>query len=121
MKRKNTYIIVITLVLYLINQIVKTRISIKPLRWFLSCYFNDTIGGITFMAYCGIVLDFFYKKMMKLWQILLLMACCGFFWEYITPLYRNTISDLWDILAYVCGGFIYWLIVRGNCNEYKRT
>ena len=112
MKRKNIGLIAITLALYLINQFIKTRITIKPIKWFLSCYFNDTIGGITFMAYCGIMLEVFHRKMMKLWQILLLMACCGFFWEYITPLYRNTISDPWDILAYVCGGFIYWLIIR---------
>lgn len=78
----------------------------------MSCYFNDTIGGITFMAYCGLIFEHYYRRMLELWQILLLMACCGFFWEYITPLYRNTISDPWDILAYVCGGFIYWLITR---------
>lgn len=112
MKRKNICLIVITLALYLINQFVKTRIPIESVRGFLSCYFNDTIGGITFMAYCGIVLEVFHRRMMKLRQILLLMACCGFFWEYITPLYRNTISDPWDILAYVCGGFTYWLITR---------
>lgn len=121
MRRKNIYLIAITLALYLINQFIKMRISIEPIRWFLSCYFNDTIGGITFMAYCGIVLEVFHRKMMKLWQILLLMACCGFFWEYITPLYRNTISDPWDILAYVCGGFIYWLIIRRDYNEHERT
>lgn len=121
MKRKNIYIIVITLALYLINQFVKTKIPIKPIRWFLSCYFNDTIGGITFMAYCGIVLEFFRRKMMKLWQILLLMSSCGFFWEYITPIYRKTISDPWDILAYTSGGFVYWLITKREYNERERT
>lgn len=121
MKRKNISIIGITLALYLINQFVKVEIHIKPIRWFLSSYFNDIIGGITFMAYCGIIFELFHKKMMKLWQILLLMTCCGFFWEYITPLYRNTISDSWDILAYVSGSFIYWLITRRDYNEHERT
>lgn len=117
MKKKNLLIIIITLALYLINQFVKTRVPIDIMRWFLSCYFNDTIGGITFMAYCGMVLEIFHRKMMNLWQILLLMASCGFFWEYVTPLYRNTVSDPWDILAYVCGGFIYWLITRRDYSE----
>lgn len=121
MKRKNICLIAITLALYLINQFIKTRIPVEPIKWFLSCYFNDTIGGITFMAYCGIMLEVFHRKMMKLWRILLLMACCGFFWEYITPLYRNTISDSWDILAYVSGSFIYWLITRRDYNEHERT
>ena len=51
MKRKNICLIAITLALYLINQFIKTRITIEPVKWFLSCYFNDTIGGIMLM--CG--------------------------------------------------------------------
>lgn len=99
--------------LYCINQYIKTRINFEPLKWFLSCYFNDIIGSITFMSYCGIVLEIFHRKMLKLHQIILLMFCCGLFWEYITPLFRsNTISDPFDIVAYILGGTIYWGITN---------
>lgn len=95
------------------NQIVKNNISIDAVRWFMTCYFNDTIGGITFVAYCNVVFNFYDKELLKLWQIELLMFSCGVFWEYLTPLFReNTVSDIWDILAYMIGGFIYWAIAR---------
>ena len=117
-KKKNLILIFITIILYNINQCIKGKISISEIKWFLSCYFNDTIGGITFIAYCNLVFEHFHRKITKLWQILLLMTGCGFFWEYITPLFRtNTISDVWDIVAYVCGGFIYWLIMRSEYHE----
>ena len=112
-KKKNLYIIGITIVLYITNQTIKAKIPIEPIRWFMSCYFNDTLGGITFLAYCNIVFSFYNKKMVKLWQMELLMFFSGLFWEYVTPIFRqNTVSDMWDILAYMVGGFLYWLIDR---------
>lgn len=118
-KRKNLILIFVTIILYTINQCIKNKIHINEIKWFMSCYFNDIVGGITFMAYCGIVFEHYRRKMTKLWQVIFLMVNCGFFWEYITPLFRpNTISDPWDILAYVCGGFIHWLIIRNEYNEH---
>ena len=36
---------------------------------------------------------------------------CGTIWEYVTPLFRkNTVSDIGDIVAYMIGGIVYWLI-----------
>ena len=59
-----------------------------------------------------------YRKMIKLWQIELLLFPCGIFWEYITPLFRhNTTTDPCDILAYMIGGFLYWIIARKERNE----
>ncbi len=81
--------------------------------WFLLCYFNDTIGGITFTAYCNIVFSIYNRKMVRLWQIELLLFIAGLFWEYVTPVFRTyTVSDAWDIVAYMMGGLIYWLITR---------
>ena len=120
-KRKNLCIIGITVALYIVNQVIKTRIPIEAIRWFMSCYFNDTVGGITFMAYCNIVFSFYHRKMLKLWQIELLMCCCGFFWEYLTPIFReNTVSDVYDIFAYMMGGMIYWAITRKERNGNRK-
>ncbi|ADU31051.1 hypothetical protein [Evansella cellulosilytica] len=34
----------------------------------------------------------------------------GIFWEYVTPMYlSNSVTDPWDIVAYMFGGCIYWL------------
>ena len=110
-KRHNFIIVTITLVLYAVNQLIKTKISIKFLRWFMSCYVNDFIGSITFIAYCNVILSFCNKEMTTLWQILLIIFSAGLFWEYVTPLFRkNTVSDIGDIVAYMIGGIVYWLI-----------
>lgn len=83
----------------------------------MSCYFNDTVGGITFIAYCNLVFSFYCRKMIKLWQIELLMFFCGVFWEYLTPVFRkDTVTDVRDILAYMSGGFIYWVIMKEERN-----
>lgn len=113
LKKKNLVIILSTVLLYLLNQQFKGQISNESIKWFISSYFNDIIGGITFMAYTNLVLSFRNIIMSKLWQIELLMFSCGLFWEFITPLYRvDTVSDIWDIFAYMLGGILYWVIIR---------
>ena len=120
-RRNNLVIIAITITLYIINQIIKKQIPIEPIRWFMSCYFNDTIGGMTFIAYCNIVFSFYNRKMVKLWQIEALLFFAGLFWEYVTPLFReNTISDIWDVFAYMMGGFLYWILTRKE-EKWKLT
>lgn len=117
-KKKNLIIVGITVGLYVLNQIIKTKIPIEAIKWFMSCYFNDTIGGITFVAYCNLIFGFYNKKLIKLWEIELLMLFCGLFWEYLTPLFRkNTVSDIFDVLAYMVGGLIYWMFARKERNE----
>ena len=111
------WLILVTLVLYGINQIFKQQIPWTGLRLFMCGYFNDIIGSITFLAYVNLVLSTRNLSMEKLWQIELMMLGCGFFWEVITPLFRkSTVSDFWDGVAYLFGGFLYWLIL----NLYKR-
>jgi putative effector of murein hydrolase len=120
LKKKNILLIAITLILYLINQYIKTKISYETIRWYLNCYFNDTIGGITFIAYCNIMFELYRKPITKLWKIELLLLGCGIFWEYITPLYRhNTVSDKWDVVAYMVGGVIYWILIKDFRREAK--
>lgn len=113
-KKYNLTIIAITLILYSFNQITKSFIYIKAIKWFMVCYFNDIVGGITFISYCNVICGVFVnRQIIKLLQIEMLMFFCGLFWEYITPIFRkNTTSDIWDILAYMIGGFIYWIIVK---------
>lgn len=116
--KNNVKLIIITLGMYIINQIIKSKIPIEDIKWFMTCYFNDMIGGITFCAYCSIVLKMGHRQLKKLWHIEMLMFCCGIFWEYITPLYRkNTISDIFDIVAYMIGGVIYWYIFQKYLNN----
>lgn len=115
----NFKIIIFTLALYTYNQITKKHIDIEPIKWFMNCYFNDLIGGITFTAYVNYIAILYNKCLKKLWHIELLLLCCGIFWEYATPLIRpNVTCDNWDIVAYMIGGFLYWLIMLILEKEY---
>ena len=120
--KKNFIIIGITIIMYIINQFLKDKIPVEEIKWFLSCYFNDTIGSITFVAYCNLIFGFYDKKMIKLWHIELVTFFAGLCWVYIVPIFRkNTVSDVWDIVAYMSGGFLYWIIVKKNCKIGKST
>ncbi|WP_329385511.1 hypothetical protein [Anaerofustis butyriciformans] len=112
-KKENIVVILLFLLLYFINQIFKNTIPMNLIGTFLSCYFNDIIGGAVFIAYCNIILSLNKKKVLSLCKIELFLFICGVFWEYITPIYRvDTVSDIWDIAAYMIGGILYWLIER---------
>ena len=79
----------------------------------MTCYFNDIIGSITFVSYVNLICGLQEYRIAKLWQIELLLLGSGVFWEYITPLFRkNTTTDFWDLLAYLSGGLLYWIILK---------
>lgn len=111
--KNNIGLICMTLLLYVLNQIYKTSFENEAIRWFMCCYFNDIIGGVTFLAYTNLMLKFQRLELKKLHHIEAYMLMCGLFWEYITPLFRaDTVSDIWDVAAYIGGGMLYWGIMR---------
>ena len=87
--------------------------------WISSCkypffinYFNDLLAGILFPAYINILLAF-CKRRMKGWLIpLIVILIAGLFWEYITPLYHQCVSDPKDIVAYISGTLIYCATIQ---------
>lgn len=112
-RKENIVVIFITLLLYIVNQLVKTKIDHDLIRYVCVCYYNDIIGSVTFIAYCNVVLSFRKRAFDTLFKIEIVLFIAGLFWEYITPLFRsNTTTDIWDIVAYLIGGFIYWLIYK---------
>lgn len=56
--KNNIGLICMTLLLYVLNQIYKTSFENEAIRWFMCCYFNDIIGGVTFLAYTNLMLKF---------------------------------------------------------------
>ncbi len=107
----------------------KTKIVIvenEYIKCFLNSYLNDILGSIIFMLYLSIVLSFLNIKFtIKLIHVELTALISGLLWEYLTPLYRNdTVSDPFDLLAYMAGGLLFWYICDGNSlmnNKIKRN
>lgn len=87
----------------------------KYVAYFMSCYFNDIFGSTILLLLIGIVLSFYKKIKLKLYQVELFMLFCGIVWEFITPLYRSdTTTDIIDLLAYLLGGILFWYTFGGK-------
>lgn len=82
----------------------------------MRCYFNDVVGSIIFLWYLGVAWSIVnVRYALKLWHIELTMFVTGLAWEYITPLYRSdTTSDIYDIVAYLFGGILFWYVFEGK-------
>lgn len=66
--KKNLRIMLMTLVAVLVNKHLKNYISIPWLKWFMTCYFNDLVGGITFIAYCNSVFYYYKEDIDKMFE-----------------------------------------------------
>ncbi|OBZ10727.1 hypothetical protein A8L34_19350 [Bacillus sp. FJAT-27264] len=110
--RLNIILVAITLGTYGLNRFfLKPHIDLV----FLHNYFNDVLAGVLLISSYNIAAHLCNIPKYILVQperIFFFTLFVGLFWEYVTPLYRNdSASDLGDVLAYICGGLLYWLII----------
>lgn len=100
----------------LINKSKLCSFRNQDVERFFSGYLNDILGTVVFLLYLCIVrsvLKIQYR--FKLVHVVIITLVCGIIWEYLTPFYRNdTVSDPWDILAYMFGGILFWYIFKGK-------
>ena len=114
-RRSNLALSVSIIVLYFLNRLVSPILPQSLFKQFLTCYFNDMLCGALIVAYSNFILSFFRGNFYfcKLWQISFLVLACGLFWEFVTPVFRqSSIGDPLDIAAYLAGGGMYWLFSR---------
>ena len=98
------------MLLYGVNELL------LPENVFFSGYFNDILGGCLILAITNILLALAkFKPLKALLPCLGMCLACGLFWEYVTPVYLpRSVSDVWDIAAYMGGGVIWWLVYKIN-------
>lgn len=115
-RQKADFIISIIIVaFYLINQQVKNLVRVPYIGYFLRCHFNDLMAAILFLAYINLILSISkFQTCIKNFSWILSFSClCSIFWEGIAPLFiKNSVADIWDVLFYILGGFIYWYYIR---------
>ena len=115
-------IIIVGFSLYSLNRFwLKKIVQIPYIAYLLRCHFNDFLAGILFFA-CYNFIHFQFLKtkyhLDTLWMVLALSLFCGVMWEYILPfLFKKSVSDFWDVIAYLFGGIIYHLIFQ----SFKKT
>ncbi|GGM41924.1 hypothetical protein GCM10011351_30020 [Paraliobacillus quinghaiensis] len=106
-------IAIVTLSLYTFNKLyLSNHVFIRLINY----YFNDILGGVLIVSYTNMVsilLHQYKLVLLKVPNIILFTLAVGLFWEYVTPLYyTKSITDLYDVLAYITGGLIYWVAVN---------
>ena len=78
-------------------------------------HLNDFLGGIAFLAYTNLLIALVQPRyrIRRFYVAMIFIFCCGLFWEYAAPLFvPDSVSDLWDVLAYCLGGAAYWAITK---------
>ena len=111
----NVLIMIICVLLYGMNHIMKPWYNNEIISLFMNGYFNDILAGLFLISFTNVLLYKVNKSIHKLVHIETYLLIVGIFWEYITPLYKtNSTSDPIDILAYMLGGFVYW-----SMNKYR--
>ncbi|MBD8497374.1 hypothetical protein [Paenibacillus arenosi] len=110
--RINVGIGTIAILLYIVNnQVMKPSWNV----YFLHSHFNDVIGGILIVAFTNLASAIGGQARLNLysvWRILSFTLVVGLFWEYVTPLYHQGVTDPWDVIAYMSGGVLYWALAR---------
>ncbi len=101
--------------LYFINRFfIKPYISIPVLSYLSKCHINDFFGGIVFCAYYNIIMLLAEKKPIeKFSEVFVVILIVGIIWEFIFPIFLSySTSDIFDVIAYIFGGTIYYFIKR---------
>lgn len=97
------------ILLYTLNNCFGKRYTHGILRGFLVCHFNDLICPLCLFSYANILLFFVGRRLTRFWEILLFGLLAGLIWETLTPVFKpSSVSDPKDLLAYLCGSFLYW-------------
>lgn len=109
----NLVLVILVLILYVSNNAVFKNIESPIMQYFFVCHFNDLICPLLLLGYSNILLITIKLELKKLLNILLFCSVASFVWEFVAPFFKkSSITDYIDILCYIGGGFIYWLILE---------
>ena len=108
----NVILMLLTIALYILNNIFFKKNTTGNLNVFMVGYFNDLICPFFFVSYCNILLLSIGKEIRKLRWLLLFSFCAGLVWEFVAPMLKETsVTDILDLMCYLLGTFFYWLVL----------
>ena len=113
-KKKPIYValMVLTLLLYFLNNLFFKKVTTGGLNIFMVGYFNDLICPFFFLSYCNTLLLSVGKEIKKLKWLLVFSFCAGVVWEFVAPIFKKTsVTDVFDLICYLLGTFFYWLVL----------
>lgn len=108
---ENISIFFTCVILHLMNVLVFLKINNSSLHYFFSGYFDDLLAPILLLSYVNLILSIYNKKIYTLRYLILFILLVSIVWEYLVVYIKpNSVSDPFDILCYVLGTIIYWII-----------
>lgn len=110
---ENFIILIFSIGLYGLNTLIFPTIHNHKLSFFFSSYFNDILAPLLLFPYINLLLSLIDKKLYSLKYLILIIMTCSFVWEYLALFFKPTsVFDTLDILCYVFGTLIYWIIYK---------
>lgn len=91
--------------MYIANMVLKKIVY----NYFMSCYFNDLVCPFILLSYTNILFSDTKYQLKKITTIVLYCFVCGLLWEFAS-LNPNSVADFNDIICYVSGGIVYWIL-----------
>ena len=88
-------------------------------------HLNDVLAGVLLLCYINALSILSNQPKLivtRLSTVALITLASGLFWEYITPLYLSkSISDPLDVLAYITGGVLFWILTKNKPREMENA
>ncbi|MNI12726.1 hypothetical protein D3C73_659200 [compost metagenome] len=107
---KDMIILGLCMALYVLNEIW-FKAATTSLKWFFTGYYNDLLASPLLISYSNILLIIFLKKpYFNFIGLSIFILLAGVYWEYVTPLYKTSTPDPYDILMYYLGFIVYWIV-----------
>jgi hypothetical protein len=108
----------VAMTIYLLNQLVIKRL-LYDFEFFYG-YLNDFLAPFVLLSYSSLLLGIVNKKLKKLWQIYMIMIPAAIVWEIVMPmLVRTSVGDIFDVVCYFFGAYLYWLFVYNQKGETR--
>jgi hypothetical protein len=108
---ENFSIFIISVLLYLLNRFILLNINNFTVHYFFSSYFDDLLAPLLLFSYINLLLSIYNKKLYSLKYLIISMLLVSFVWEYLIVFIKHTsVSDPIDVIFYVLGTVIYWII-----------
>jgi hypothetical protein len=115
---ENLMIFTISILMYVLNTLIFSKITSFKLNYFFNCYFNDLLAPILLLSYINLLLSILKEKIYSLKYLILIILLCSIVWEYLIIYFKpNSVSDPLDVLFYLLGTLIYWFLAKTWINK----
>ena len=120
--KANPLCMMITIVLYLMNQMVFKKCFTGTVGYFCNCFFNDLICQLFFLPYVQTFLIWAKREIKSYIGFLAFGMTAGLIWEFFAPLINaKAVTDIYDLICYLIGVHIYYVITIIEKNVTLKT